>query len=147
MTVKAKNTADEVKKSYEDVMTVSKKSVETATKSYDDVLTFNRETLEALMQAGSVAAKGVEEINAELLTFNKVAFEDGVEAAKAVMSAKTVQEAVDLQTEWVKASFDGYLAQATKVGELAAKATQSMFEPVNARVAAFVEKAAKPVSL
>ncbi len=147
MTVKAKNTADEVKKSYEDVMTVSKKSVETAAKSYDDVLTFNRETLEALMQAGSVAAKGVEEINAELLTFNKVAFEDGVEAAKAVMSAKTVQEAVDLQTEWVKASFDGYLAQATKVGELAAKATQSMFEPVNARVAAFVEKAAKPVSL
>jgi phasin family protein len=110
-------------------------------------MSLSRENVEALIASGNAAAKGVEEINAEVLAYNKVAFEDSMAAAKAVMSAKSVQDAFDLQTEWVKASFDSYMAQATKVGEMAAKASQAAFQPMNDRVAVMVEKAIKPVSL
>jgi phasin family protein len=144
---KTTKTTDEAAKTYENVMSAGKQSVETATKAYDDFMSLSRENVEALIASGNAAAKGVEEINAEVLAYNKVAFEDSMAAAKAVMSAKSVQDAFDLQTEWVKASFDSYMAQATKVGEMAAKASQAAFQPMNDRVAVMVEKAIKPVSL
>jgi phasin family protein len=149
MTTKSKTTktTEEAAKTYEDVMSASKQGVETAAKAYDEFMALSRENVEAMIASGNAAAKGVEEINAEVMAFNKVAFEDGMAAAKAVMSAKTVQDAFDLQTEWVKASFDSYMAQATKVGELAAKVSQAAFQPVNERFATMVEKSIKPISL
>lgn len=145
-TTKSTKTAAKTKE-FVDVDAVTKKGAEMAAKSYDDVIAFNQDNFDAMVEFGKATAKGVEELNAEVLAFNKVAIEENVAAAKAVMGAKTVQEAVDLQTEWAKAWFDSYMSQATKVGELTAKVAQEAFAPVNDRFSTAVEKMVKPVSL
>lgn len=134
-------------KEFVDVEAATKKGAEMAAKSYDDIMAFNQDNFDAFVEFGKATAKGVEELNAEVLAFNKVALEENIAAAKAVMGAKTVQEAVDLQTEWAKAWFDSYMSQATKVGEMTAKVAQEAFAPVNDRVTAAVEKVVKPAAL
>ena len=146
-TTKSTKTAPKTMKEFVDVETVTKKGAEMAAKSYDDIISFNQDNFEAIVEFGKATAKGVEELNAEVLAFNKVALEENIAAAKAVMGAKTVQEAVDLQTEWAKAWFDSYMSQATKVGELTAKVAQEAFAPVNDRLTAAVEKVVKPAAL
>jgi phasin family protein len=107
---------------------------------------FGKDTVEAIVAAGTVTAKGVEAINAEVLAYSKSAFEDSVAAAKAVLAAKTLKEVVDLQTDFAKTAFEGYLHQSSKLGELTAKITQEAFEPINTRFQAAVEKFVKPLA-
>lgn len=125
---------------------MSKDRVEQVVKSYDELATFNKGTVEAFVTAGNVAVKGFEQINAEVMAFSKASIEDGIAAAKAVMSAKTLNEFVELQSRFAKTSLDSFLQQSTKLGELSAKVAQESFEPINARVQVAVEKFVKPLA-
>jgi phasin family protein len=117
-----------------------------AAKGYENMTDFGKETVEAFVAVGTATAKGVEAINAEVLAFSKAHFEDSVAAAKAVLGAKTLKEVVDLQTDFAKSTFESYLQQSSKLGELTAKLTQEAFEPLNARFQAAVEKFVKPLA-
>lgn len=125
---------------------LGKDRVEQAVKSYDEIAEFNKGTVEALVNAGNVAAKGIEAINAEVLAFSKTTIEDTLAATKAVMTAKTLNEFVELQSKFAKTSMDAFLQQTTKLGELSAKVAQDTFEPINARVQYAVEKFVKPIA-
>ena len=102
-----------------------------------------QETESSLQQT---ALSGYEAINADVLAYSKSTFEDSVAAAKAVLAAKTLKEVVDLQTDFAKTAFEGYLHQSSKLGELTAKITKEAFEPINARFQAAVEKFVKPLA-
>lgn len=125
---------------------LGKNRAEQVAKSYEDVAEFNKGTVEAIVSAGNLAAKGIEAINAEVLAFSKSSLEDSLAATKAVMSAKTLNEFVELQSKFAKISLDTYLQQAAKLGELGAKLAQDTFEPINARVQFAVERFVKPLA-
>lgn len=130
----------------EKALSLSKERIEAAVKGYDEMTALNKQAVEAFMSAGTVASKGVEQINAEVLAFTKTQIEDSISAAKALMGAKTLQELVDLQSDYARGAFDAYMAQSTKMGELTAKLAQEAFEPINAQLQATVEKFVKPLA-
>lgn len=148
MTTKAKTGKETAgaAETYEKVVFAGKESVAAAAKGYDKLVAFNKENFEAVLAAGNAAAKGVEEINAEVIAYGKEAIEDNIAAAKALLTAKTLRDAVDLQTEWFKSSFDSYVSRTTKLSEMTVKVTQDAFQPVNARLTAAVETLIRPVS-
>jgi len=125
---------------------VSKERVEAIVKSYEDVAKLGKGGVDAFVAAGNVATKGVETLNAEVLSFAKAQYEDNVAATKAVLAAKTLQEVVELQNEFAKSAFEAYSAQVTKLSEVAAKLAQDAFAPINAQVQATVEKLVKPLA-
>jgi len=125
---------------------MSKDRVEQAVKTVDDIAAFNKDTVEAVVQASNVTAKGIEAINAEILAFSKSSVEDSLAAAKGLMTAKTLNEFVELQSKFAKMAMDSYLQQTTKLGEISAKVAQEAFEPINARFQAAVEKFVKPIA-
>lgn len=126
--------------------TLGKDRAEQVAKSYEDMAEFNKGTVDAIVTAGNVAAKGIEAINAEVLAFSKTSLEDSLAATKAVMSAKTLNEFVELQSKFAKASLDTYLQQTAKLGELGTKLAQDAFGPINARVQFAVERFVKPLA-
>jgi phasin family protein len=130
----------------EKIAAMGKERIEAAAKGYDDLASFNRANLDAVVAAGTAAAKGLEAINAEVLAFAKGQLEGSMTATKALIGAKTLQELVDLQNEYAKSSFDAYMAQMARIGELTAKATQDAFEPLNSQVQAAVEKLVRPLA-
>jgi len=120
--------------------------MEAAVRGYQDAATFGKDTVQAIVAAGNAAAKQMEAISAELLAYNKSALEDGIAAAKALMTAKTLKEVLDLQTEFAKSAFDSYLAQTAKLGEMTVKLAQQSIDPINTRMQVAVEKFVKPLA-
>lgn len=149
MTARAKTAKETVgaTETYDKVVSAGKEGVAAAAKGYDKFVAFGQENFEAMLAAGNAAAKGVEEINAEVVAYGKVALEDNMAAAKALLTAKTLQDAVDMQTEWFKTSLDAYVSQATRLGEMTVKAAQDAFQPVNARLSVAVENLIRPAAL
>ena len=116
-----------------------KQSFERAAKSYDSLTAFQKANLEALIQSANVATKGIETLNAEALAFSKQAIEDTVAAAKAAITSKSIQELIEIQSDYAKSSFDTLIGQATKFGDMFMAVAKESAEPLNGRTAAFVE--------
>jgi phasin family protein len=116
-----------------------KTGLEKAMKGYDAVLGYNKDTAEAVMKSATVAGKSIESINSELYSFSKQSIEDSVAATKAVMGSKSVHEAFEFQTDFAKSAFEAYVAELSKISELATSATKDTFAPFKGRVQAWID--------
>ncbi len=128
---------------YEKAFSSAKEKLDETMKQFDDAASFGKESVDIATQSGTILAKGVETLSGEFMAFSKKAMEDNLEATKSVMAAKTIQEAVDLQSGYVRDAFGGYLAYTTKMGEMYTKIVQEAAEPINARMTATMDKWSK----
>jgi len=116
-----------------------KAGFEKAFRGYDNFLGYGQETFEAYVKAANAAGKGAESLQNEIFAWSRQSFEDGVNAAKAVMASKSVHEAMELQSDFARTAFDGYVNQMTKLGEIMANAARDSLAPIQGRVQAWVE--------
>ena len=115
-------------------------------KVYGDLAAFNQENVEALIRSGSIMAKGAEDIGKQMVAFGQASLETGMATGKAMMSAKTLRELADLQTEYARNSLDSVLAESTRLSEMSARATNEALELLGARLGAAVGKFGKPLA-
>jgi phasin family protein len=110
-----------------------------ALKGYDQLVAFGKDNAEAVIKSAAVAGKGFEAINTQVFTYSRQSVEEGVEVTKAVLAAKSVQEAIEIQTDYARAVFETYLAEMNKVRELALSTAKEAAEPLQARAAAIAD--------
>ncbi len=116
-----------------------KVNFEKAVKNYDQLLGYGKDTVEAYVKSANAAGKGAETLHNEIYAFSKQSIEDSIAATKALFGSKSVHEAFELQTDYAKTAFDTYVSQMTKLSELFVSTTKQTFEPLQGRVAAWVE--------
>jgi phasin family protein len=135
-------------KSYDQFFGTAKAQVEKASaqtmKAYEDAAKFNKENLDAYVAASTVYAKGVESVAKTWAAFAQETFEASANVAKAVLGAKTLKEAVEIQADFAKTTFDKFVAEGTKTSEASIKVANEALEPISARVNVAVEKLLKP---
>ena len=117
-----------------------KDGVEKSLASLNDINAQSKQNLEAMVAAATAATKGAEALGAQAIAFSKKSVEDNVAAAKTLSGAKSVQEVVELQTGWYKASLEAYMAEFNRASEIVAASVKDSLTPLNARVTAAVEK-------
>ncbi|MGH6877207.1 MAG: phasin family protein, partial [Rhizomicrobium sp.] len=78
-------------------------------KSYDRFFGYGRDTVEAYVRAANAAGKGVETIHGEIYAYSKQSVEDSISATRALFGSKSIHEALELQTDFVKSAFDAYI--------------------------------------
>ena len=90
------------------------------------------------LKSANAAGKGVETINSEVFSYARKSIEESMAATKAIMAAKSVDEAIQLQSEFSKSAFETYVDELAKFGDMALAAAKGAAEPLQARVSAFV---------
>lgn len=143
MATKTKTAGDHVKDTAE---TVAKNGAEAfqngfekAVKGYDQALGFSKETVEAYLKAANAAGKGVETLHNELYLFSKHSVEETLAATKAVLGAKSVHEAFEIQSDFAKSAFDTYVGQINRLNEIVLSSTKEAFEPIQGRIQAWAD--------
>ena len=131
-------------KGYDKAFTFNKEQADAMTKTYDQAADFSKENVEAVVEAGNIAAKGMEAINAQFMDFAKTTFEGNMAAFSKLMAVKSPQEAVEMQSEMVKSSFDTMVAKSSELGEMSTKLVNDAIAPVSARANVAMETFAKP---
>lgn len=101
----------------------------------------SKDNVDAALKSFGVASKGVQAIAAESTDFAKKSFEQGTAAFEKLAGVKTLDKAIELQTEFAKTAFEGYVAQATKMGELYASLAKDAYKPFEGLVAKAVPAA------
>jgi len=116
-----------------------KDGFEKAAAAFGDLNAFSKENVEAFVASASCAGKGAEKINARCASYAKQALEDGVEIAKKAATVKSMQELIELQSDYAKASLGSYMGEVNKLADLYASSLKDAMKPINERVTAAVE--------
>ena len=116
-----------------------KTSMEKALKSYDAFVGYGKDTAEAVSKSATTAGKGIETINSEIYSYSKQSIEDAVAASKTLLGSKSVHEAFEFQTDFAKSAFEAYVAEMSKITELATATTKDIYAPFKGRVQAWLD--------
>lgn len=116
-----------------------KEGVEKAVKTSEEILSFSQGNLEAMIKASQIYTAGFQDISKQIAASGKASFEESVVFTKSLIGVKSVKEAVDLQTGFVKSSFEKAVAEANKITDASVKLTEQAVVPLTARVALAVE--------
>ncbi len=116
-----------------------KQGYEKFAKGFSKLADFNRESMEAWMASAGAIAKGVEKAASENSAFAKASYEDTLAAFKAATASKSVQEAMSIQTDYLRSVFEKNLGQFNKLAEQWVATTKEAAEPLNVRYGEFVD--------
>lgn len=118
--------------------TAFKDGVEKALTALTDANTQSKKNLEAVVASVSAAARGAEALGSQAVAYSKTAFENQVNAAKALAAAKSPQELFELQTTFTKNAFEAYVGELGRMTETLTASLKDSFKPLNERVSEVV---------
>jgi phasin family protein len=117
-----------------------KETVEKSLSAMADLNSHSKRNLEAIVASVTAATKGAETLGAQVTAYSKKAAEDHIAATKSLTSAKSLQEAVELQTTYAKSFLDAYLAEMNRWSDTVSGSVKESLRPINERVSAVVEQ-------
>lgn len=103
--------------------------------TFNDLQNFGREQLETANTTTASFAKGMQTIAAETTDYSKKVLEDHAAALEKLLGAKSLETAMQIQSEYAKSVYENAVAQATKMGELYQGLFKDAFRPLEAVIA------------
>ena len=103
-------------------------------KSFEDMQKFGKENADATMKSLGALSKSVQAIAVEMTDYSKKAFEDGAAATEKLFAAKSLEKAVELQSDYFKTAYEGFVSQTAKLGELYSNLAQEAYKPYESYV-------------
>jgi hypothetical protein len=112
-------------------MTLERKTMTT----FDEMQKTAKDNMDAAVKAFGAFTKNAQTITTESTDYAKKAYEANTAHVEKLFGVKTFDKAIELNTEFAKTSYEGFVAQATKMGNLYADFTKEAMKPVEAAFA------------
>ena len=96
---------------------------------FEDVQRVGRESMERAAQSFSALSRGWQALASETAGFPKQALEDGTAHLEKLLGVKSLDVAVQAQSEFIKASYEKAVGQAARFGELYVDAVKDAAKP------------------
>lgn len=146
----AEITAEVLVETIDQTVDAAKEQVEKASAAavagYDDFAAFQKNSMEAFVASGAILAKGLEALGREYFAFAEEAVEVNSKTAKALLTAKSLKEVVELQSGFARNAFDKSLSESGKLSEMSVRIATDAIEPVQKQFTVAVEAALKPLA-
>jgi hypothetical protein len=99
-------------------------------KGFEEFQKVGKDGFDAAVKSFGEMNKGFQAIAAEVTDYSKKAFEDGTRAFEQLIGAKSVEQAVEIQSSYAKKAYDNYVAEVSKLGEMYAGLARDAYKPV-----------------
>jgi hypothetical protein len=99
-------------------------------KSIEDMQKFGKDQFEAANEAGAAWTRGVQQITTEASEFSKKSVEATTGLVEKLMGVKSIDKAIEVQSDFAKQSYETFVAQSSKMGELFTNLAKDSFKPV-----------------
>jgi hypothetical protein len=102
----------------------------TMIKNFEDMQKLSQSNVDSAMKMFGEWNKNWQTIAAEMSDYTKRSFEDGTATFEKLLSSKSVEQAVEIQTTYAKRAYDDYMQQISKIGGLYASMAKDAYKPV-----------------
>ncbi len=98
-------------------------------KPFEDMQRLNQNSVETAMKVMTDWGKSWQTIAAEMSDYTKRSLEDGTHTMEKLMSARSVEQAFEIQSNYAKRAYDDYMQQWTKIGGMYAQLAKEATKP------------------
>lgn len=98
-------------------------------KNFEDLQKYGKDGMDATMKSVGATTKSVQAIAAEVTDYSKKSFEESSAAFEKLLGAKTLEKAIEVHSEFAKAAYEGFVAEATKLGGLYTDLAKEVYKP------------------
>ena len=99
-------------------------------KNFEDFQKLGQNNVDTAMKLFGEWNKGWQAIAAEMTDYTKRSFEEGTATVEKLLSAKSVEQAVEIQTGFAKRAYDDYMQQMSKIGGMYTELAKEAYKPV-----------------
>ena len=96
----------------------------------EDFQKIGQSNVDAYMKVFGEWNKGWQAIASEMTDYTKRSFEESTATVEKLLSAKSFEQAVEIQTGYAKRAYDEYMHQMSKIGGLYAELAKEAYKPV-----------------
>jgi hypothetical protein len=96
---------------------------------FEDFQKISKDSVEVALKSAGAFSKGFQALASEAADFSRQSFEVGTAAFEKLISAPSLDKAVEVQAEYVRSAYEGYVGRATKLGEIVAGMAQDAYKP------------------
>jgi phasin family protein len=108
-------------------------------KGFEEFQKVGKDGFDAAVRSFGEMNKGFQAIAAEVTDYSKKAFEDSTRAFEQLIGAKSIEQAIEIQSQYAKKAYDAYVTEMSKLGEMYVGLAKDAYKPVEA---AFTKKVA-----
>ncbi|MER8829407.1 phasin family protein [Mesorhizobium sp. M0938] len=105
------------------------------TQTYEDFSKYGKEFADTGLKSFASFSKSAQAIATEAGEYTKKSFEAGSAAAEKLLSAKSLEKAIEIQSDFAKQSYESFVSEATKIGDLYAELAKEAYKPFESIVA------------
>lgn len=96
--------------------------------------TFGDSSMDAAVTAAGAWSKAAQAIAVEFVDYTQKSAESSATAWEKLLSAKSLERAVEVQTEYLRSSYADFVAQAAKFGQLYTDLARQAYRPFEGTV-------------
>jgi phasin family protein len=95
----------------------------------DQMQKMSKDSMDMAMASFGTWTKNAQAIATEVADYSKKSFEGSAAAWEKLMGAKSLEKAMEVQSEYLKSSYEDFVAQSTKLGELYTGLAKEAYKP------------------
>jgi phasin family protein len=138
--------AAQARATVEQSMEQATKTAEGLFKAANAAVEFGRGNLEAMAKSAQTWTVGVQDLSRQTFAMVQGLADQALENTKALVGAKSLKEAADLQASFARATIERTLTEAARLQEAALRLAEQTTAPLAARATLALEKFGRPIA-
>jgi hypothetical protein len=102
---------------------------------FDDANVYGKDAMDSMMKSYSSATKGFQAIATETADYSKKAYEANLAHVEQLMSVKSFEDVVELNTSFAKSAMESYMSELNKLGQMYSDLAKQSYAPAQAAAA------------
>ena len=108
----------------------------------EDIQQYGKEHYETVVASANTLQSGVQAIATAYGDYAKKSFEDSKSFVEKLSGVKSLDKAIEVQTEFAKSAYETFVAESQKIAGLYTDLAKQTFKPLEGMVAKFTPAAA-----
>jgi len=107
----------------------------------EDIQQYGKEHLETVVASATTVQNGLQAIASAYGDYTKKSFEDTKSFVEKLSGVKSLEKAIEMQSEYAKSAFETFVAESQKIAGLYTDLAKQTFKPLEGIVAKFTPAA------
>ena len=107
----------------------------------EDIQQYGKEQLETVVASATTLQQGMQAIASAYGDYTKKSFEDTQSMVEKLSGVKSLDKAIEVQTEFAKSAYETFVAESQKIAGLYTDLAKQTFKPFEGLVAKFTPAA------
>ena len=103
-------------------------------KASKDFQKISKDNYDTVLHSYGDAHRGFQDIGTHFTAYSKQAFAEATSTFEKLAGAKSLEHAVEIQSQYAKKAYESWVAEVTKIGEMYASVARDAYKPVEKAV-------------